>query len=405
MRIVITGVSGFVGAQLVPLLADAGHELLLVGRSPTRLEQRFPGKAACAYQDLPKRAKGSDLVVHLAVVNTDAEVPSRLFWEVNVNLALETAKAARETGIPTFVNISSVHALDQNRCSAYAETKREAAQRLTEIDGITVLNVYLPAVYGDRWSGKLSVLNNLPPPFGRMVFGALAALRPTVHVARLVPFLDAADRHVSSDEIILSDDQSDNRTYVFTKRALDVSFSIVIALLFWWALILVWLAIKLTSPGPGIFAQRRIGLNGSEFTCYKFRTMRQGTTQAGTHEVSEQAVTRIGRFLRRTKLDELPQIWNILRNEISLIGPRPCLPSQTELIEARRRRGVLKIKPGISGLAQINGIDMSKPEVLASWDARYMALRSIPLDVKILLATARGKGNGDRVKQREAEKA
>lgn len=405
MRIVITGAGGFVGAQLIPLLANAGHELLLVGRSPARLKQRFPGKAACTYDDLPKRAKGFDLLVHLAVLNTNAEAPSSLFQEVNVNLALKTVKAAKAAGIPTFVNVSSVHALDPNRRSAYADSKREAAKLLAEIDGIKVLNIYLPAVYGDKWSGKLSVLNRFPQPIARIAFGVLAALRPTVHVARLVPFLETADRHVSSDEIILSDDQSQNLTYVFTKRALDVSISVLIALLFWWALILVWLAVKLTSPGPGIFAQRRIGLNGSEFTCYKFRTMRQGTTQAGTHEVSEQAVTRLGRFLRRAKLDELPQIWNILRNEISLIGPRPCLPSQTELIEARRRRGVLKIKPGISGLAQINGIDMSKPEVLASWDARYLALRSILLDVKIMLATARGRGNGDRVKQQEAEKA
>ena len=404
MKTVITGARGFVAAQLVPLLSDAGHELLLVGRSPTCLEQRFPGKAACTYKDLPKRAKGFDLVVHLAVVNTNAEAPSSLVREVNVDLALETAKAARQAGVPAFVNVSSVHALDQNRRSAYAETKREAAKLLAEIDGINVMNVYLPAVYGDHWSGKLSVLNKLPQPVGRMVFGALAALRPTVHVARLVPFLEAADRFISGDEIILSDDQSDNRIYVFTKRTLDVSFSVLIAVLFWWALILVWLAVKFTSPGPGIFAQRRIGQHGSEFTCYKFRTMRLGTTQAGTHEVSEQAVTRLGRFLRRTKLDELPQIWNILRNEISLIGPRPCLPSQTDLIEARRRRGVLRIKPGISGLAQINGIDMSKPEVLASWDARYMALRSVLLDVKIMLATARGRGNGDRVKQQEAKK-
>ena len=126
--------------------------------------------------------------------------------------------------------------------------------------------------------------------------------------------------------------------------------------------------------------------------------MKFGTRQAGTHEISASAVTPIGRHLRRTKLDELPQIVNILRNEMSLVGPRPCLPGQTELIDARRRLGVLTVKPGISGLAQINGIDMSTPWRLASWDARYIALRSLALDARIALRTVMGSGQGDRVK-------
>ncbi|MBE0694890.1 MAG: sugar transferase [Aquamicrobium sp.] len=165
----------------------------------------------------------------------------------------------------------------------------------------------------------------------------------------------------------------------------------------WWLLGLIWLLVRVQSPGPGIFAQTRVGRNGAEFTCYKFRTMKTGTAQAATNEVPMEAVTRVGRFLRRTKLDELPQIWNILRNEISLVGPRPCLPVQMQLVEARRRRGVLSLKPGITGLAQVNGIDMSDPERLARWDARYLALQSLALDARILLATAKGRGQGDRV--------
>src|SRR5690606_23023583 len=127
------------------------------------------------------------------------------------------------------------------------------------------------------------------------------------------------------------------------------------------------------------------------------RTMKAGTVEAATNEVPAEAVTGIGRFLRRTKLDELPQVWNILRNEIGLVGPRPCLPVQTQLIEARRQRGVLSLKPGITGLAQVNGIDMSEPVRLARWDRRYLALQSLALDARIVLATARGRGQGDRV--------
>jgi lipopolysaccharide/colanic/teichoic acid biosynthesis glycosyltransferase len=126
--------------------------------------------------------------------------------------------------------------------------------------------------------------------------------------------------------------------------------------------------------------------------------MRRGTPERGSHEIAASAVTPLGRFLRRTKLDELPQIWNILRNEISLVGPRPCLPAQTRLIEERRRRGVLGLKPGISGLAQINGVDMADPERLARLDARYLALQSLMLDLRIILATFRGRGRGDGVR-------
>lgn len=125
--------------------------------------------------------------------------------------------------------------------------------------------------------------------------------------------------------------------------------------------------------------------------------MKQGTAQAGTHEVSSAAVTKIGAFLRKTKIDELPQIWNIFRGELSLVGPRPCLPVQTELNEARHKLGVYEITPGITGLAQINGIDMSRPELLAQWDARYIAQQSLLLDLKIIIATFTGSGQGDLV--------
>ena len=99
----------------------------------------------------------------------------------------------------------------------------------------------------------------------------------------------------------------------------------------------------------------------------------------------------------KTKIDELPQVLNIFKNEMSLIGPRPCLPVQEELIQARQALGVLSVKPGISGLAQINNIDMSDPELLARWDAKYIHLRSLLLDLKIFIATVLGRGQGDKV--------
>lgn len=397
MKIIVTGATGFVGRGLVPALAALGVELLLVGREPEHIRQLYPGMNSSSYEDLDELGAGFDLLVHLAVANNNADLPPEAYYDVNVRLLLDTAKRARRAGVPCFVNISSLHALDPCNDSTYAKTKREAARLLADLEGIKVITAYLPAVHGDRWSGKLAFLNAMPRWLAPMLFLALAALRPTMHVSHLARFLIERTNDEDDREVILSDGQQENRFYSSVKRAMDLAFALSVVLLFWWGLALIWALVRLQSPGPGIFAQKRVGQGGAAFTCYKFRTMKDGTMEAGTNEIPLHAVTGFGRFLRRTKLDELPQIWNILRNEVSLIGPRPCLPMQTVLIEARRRRGVLRAKPGISGLAQINHIDMSEPEKLARWDARYLALQSLLLDLKIVWATATGRGRGDRI--------
>jgi len=397
MRIVITGASGFVGQNLVPLLARDGAELLLVGRAPAKLATLFPQIESCGYDELVARALEWDLLVHLAVVNSDTEIDDQRFMQVNVEFAVEIAAKAREAGIGRMINVSSTHALDLANKGAYAVSKRQAANQLALMAGVNVTTVYLPAVYGDRWSGRLRRLNRLPKWMAREVFGVLSMLQPTISVQRLADFILSAELLAAETELILSDDQKDNTWFVASKRVIDVAVAIGVFVVLWWAMLLIWAVIRVQSPGPGIFAQKRVGTNGREFVCYKFRTMKLGTRQAGTHEISAAAITPFGRFLRATKLDELPQAWNILCNHMSLVGPRPCLPTQTALIEARDRLGVLKAKPGITGLAQINGIDMSDPERLAKWDARYLALQSLGLDISIGLSTLFGRGQGDKV--------
>lgn len=150
-------------------------------------------------------------------------------------------------------------------------------------------------------------------------------------------------------------------------------------------------AIRLTSPGPAIFSQTRVGRNGALFQCRKLRTMHAGTPSVPTHEASANQVTGVGRFLRRSKLDELPQLWNVLVGEMSLVGPRPCLPTQERLIAERVSRGVLVLLPGITGLAQVNGVDMSDPVACARMDAEYLRTRSIRLDLAILFRTVVGR--------------
>lgn len=157
--------------------------------------------------------------------------------------------------------------------------------------------------------------------------------------------------------------------------------------------------IRLESAGKALFRQERVGRYEEPFTIVKFRTMHRGTGNRPTHDVGQSDVTRVGALLRRTKLDELPQLWNVLRGDMSLVGPRPCLPTQTELIERRREAGVFEMRPGITGPAQIAGIDMSTPGQLASADAAYAP--AILTDLRLILATVIGQGSGDRVSTRE----
>jgi len=380
------------------LLSTDGAELLLVGRDARRLADQFPGHETCDYDALPDRAAGYDTLIHLAVANNDSGLSDAAFLEANVDLLERVARCAAKAGVTRFINVSSVHALDDRNQGAYARSKREGAGRLAAIPGLKAVTVYLPLVYGDGWGGKLGFLNRLPGPLARGLFHVLKALKATVHVSRLADLVNADPGRPQPAAVILSDAQRDNTVFQAVKRLVDLVFALSILMFFWWLLGLVWLAIRLHSPGPGLFRQTRVGQGGRPFTCYKFRTMKQGTAQAGTHEVSAVAVTdRLGSFLRRSKLDELPQIFNILRDEISLVGPRPCLPVQVELVEARRRRGVLEVKPGITGLAQIEGIDMSDPHRLASRDADYVALQSLSLDLAILIATGLGRGQGDKI--------
>ena len=162
------------------------------------------------------------------------------------------------------------------------------------------------------------------------------------------------------------------------------------------AVIVAAILVRLETPGAAIFAQQRVGRDAREFRCYKVRTMFQGTPNAASHLVSKARVTHVGRILRATKIDELPQFWNVLLGEMALVGPRPCLPNQTELVEERRERGVYGVRPGITGLAQINQVDMSNPEKLARLDAEWIKTRTFLGDIKILIKTAIGKGSGDR---------
>lgn len=180
-------------------------------------------------------------------------------------------------------------------------------------------------------------------------------------------------------------------------RVFDLIFSLA-GLVLGSPVLLLILLIGLFDTGAPLFRQERVGRHGRPFTLVKFRTMRKSAPSVASHLASASDVTRLGGFLRRTKLDELPQLWNVLKGEMSLVGPRPCLFSQEELIRERQIRGVLDVRPGITGLAQLSDIDMSTPELLARTDAAMLADLTLKKYFGYIVMTALGKGAGDRVR-------
>jgi lipopolysaccharide/colanic/teichoic acid biosynthesis glycosyltransferase len=149
--------------------------------------------------------------------------------------------------------------------------------------------------------------------------------------------------------------------------------------------------------GSPFFVQERVGKNKKPFKLVKFRSMFVNTKSVATHLASSSSITKHGKFLRASKLDELPQLWNVLLGDMSLVGPRPNLFNQEELIFERDKVLVYSLKPGITGLAQINNIDMSTPYLLAKTDAEMMRNFGVKTYFSYIFATLRGKGSGDKI--------
>jgi len=181
-------------------------------------------------------------------------------------------------------------------------------------------------------------------------------------------------------------------------RFVDILFSLLGLVVGAPVLLLIY-CVGLLDTGSPLFFQRRVGRHCKPFTLVKFRTMHVDTASVASHLASRSSITRLGALLRKTKLDELPQLWNVLKGEMSLVGPRPGLFNQEQLMHERSIRKVFEARPGITGLAQVNGIDMSTPELLAQTDAEMLRELTLSHYFKLILMTVLGKGQGDRVKQ------
>jgi len=181
-------------------------------------------------------------------------------------------------------------------------------------------------------------------------------------------------------------------------RIFDVTFSFL-GLIILSPIILLLFTIGFFDTGSPLFRQERVGVNQKPFNLLKFRSMHVDTQSVATHLVQVNVITKWGSFLRKSKLDELPQLFNVLIGDMSFVGPRPNLFNQLELIEEREKRGVYAIRPGITGLAQIQKIDMSTPKLLAETDAIMNSQFNIFNYFKFIFLTVFGRGFGDRVRK------
>jgi lipopolysaccharide/colanic/teichoic acid biosynthesis glycosyltransferase len=398
-KILVTGATGFLGSQLTVGLENHNVDLILAGRNEYKLKQAYPKHLVISYDNLDSYSEKIDVVVHLAVLNNNSKGKQAEFQNANVDLFKKILSFCRKNNVSKVINLSSFH-IYGDKLDPYSTTKREAHRLAKEHHSTHIINIICPFIYSTPFQGKLSLFNKLPVLIKRPSFTVVSALKSLIHIDVVIcEIIKQLSNHNSEKDILLADDKDSNIVYFIFKKIVNYGLSISALSILMIPMVFIWLLVKMTSKGPGIFIQNRIGLKGKQFKLYKFRTMKVDTKNMGTHFASSSDITKLGSLLRRTKLDELPQLFNILLGDMELIGPRPGLPEQQDLTDFRRKKNIYDVVPGITGYSQVNQVDMSAPQTLAEWDSRYIKLRSISFDVSILIQTFLGKGGGDKVKK------
>lgn len=395
INVLISGATGHIGGVLMNKCPD---ELVIKALSHSEVPTSTVPVFLAKYQTLIKSLKGQDVVLHLAARNNDQSGSEDEFLADNCTLTVNLYGAAVSAGVKRFIYVTTTHALWPERTGFYVKSKKNAEQELQKISDprCELVLLRLPAVWGPGSKGRLRILIKCPTIFRPLLHQSLRSLIPIVGIERVIStIVHLITAEKVQVETLPSDPLSKFSPYSIFSFFLNASFVLTVASALLPALLLVAICVRFSSPGPAFFVQERVGHKGEVFRCVKFRTMLNGTVSRASHEVSMCQVTRLGRILRKTKFDELPQAWNVLTGEMLLIGPRPGLQSQLHLTEVRAVLNVFDNKPGITGLGQIQKIDMSTPEQLALEDYRYIQTRSIFGDIKIILATVLGAGVGD----------
>lgn len=395
LKIIVSGASGRVANLLVTDLLVRGHSLILVSRQPELLVDRGPRCVNVSVSEWENHAPGVDLFLNLAAANNDSGLPLQDFLQANRDFAVDLAKRCDELGIPKFIYVSTVHALDLSRASPYAESKRQGSIAVRAELGDRMQTLYLGTVYGSTFLGRMRLLNHFQGPLRKIAFLLSSAAKPVTSSASIVSYIDSLATEAMEQEKILVDSKEKNWFYRAWRNLLHSAF-LVLFLAASPLLAAAALAVLVVDGRPVLFLQARIGRDGNLFTCPKLRTMKRGTASTGTHLADKAAVTVTGKLMRSTKVDELPQVFSVVRGEMNLIGPRPCLPSQRKLVQLRENYGIIRERPGITGWAQANGVDMSNPHKLVSYEKAYLANQSVSFDLKILLTTVFVRMRADR---------
>lgn len=394
---VISGASGNLGRCIVDQFSNSNH-LILLGRDTEKLKRLFPQHVCMTNDDFLEAPANHDVFINLAVINNNQDLDELAFRKVNVHLLESFFSASVRANVQTFINLNTFHALDGFASDPYSKSKRAGLKLLKNQKSKNTVHIFLPFVYSKPFRGKLRYLNKLPTFPQNIIFHLIKSFYPVVDLKTVIHFLETVSkRGPMPKRVMLADNKNDDVIYCLIKRAIDLIFAMGVLLFFWWLLMAIYLLLLTTSRASPIFSQLRMGLNGTVFNCFKFRTMDEGAPNVGTHEITSASVTKVGRVLRISKLDELPQIFNILNGTMSLVGPRPCLPIQGELIYERKKLNVFSVLPGITGLAQVEGIDMSSPKKLASRDCEYIFLRGTFFDLRLIFMTFLGKGRRDGI--------
>lgn len=400
--VVLTGATGVVGRKLLArLTADDRYDVRVLSRDPEQTKSSMPAAVKVGgYEDMDQILSGAHSVIHLAARNNDQGGTAADFDRDNCELPVEIATAARRLGVSRFVFATTTKALVVEDGDHYGASKAKAEKELLtlEDDTFRVHLARMAPVYGRGARGKVRFLQSIPLGPRGLVARVLRSAIPIVSVDRVADGCLALieDEH-PLEELCLADPLGTVSIYRVFTSLINAVFVISVPTILAIPTVVSAVAVATTSRGGVLFVQRRVGSGGQVFECRKFRTMRTGAPVAGTHEVGKSYVTKVGAVLRTFKLDELPQAVNVFRREMNIIGPRPCLESQTELIAERERYGVFGVRPGITGLGQVNGVDMSEPRRLAIQDHRYAAFRSILWDIMIAIRTVLGGGFGDPV--------